>query len=39
MSLYILVTTIIVLALFISISLLPLLFTEQDFDSLVALPN
>jgi hypothetical protein len=39
MSLYALVTAAIVLGLFIVISVLPVLFTEQDFESLVLLPE
>jgi hypothetical protein len=36
---YVLTITIIVLGLFISISILPMFFTEQDLDSLVLLPQ
>jgi len=36
---YVLTITIIVLGLFISISILPMFFTEQDLDSLVLLPK
>ena len=39
MSLYALVIAIIVLGLFLAISLLPVIFTEQDFESLVLLPK
>jgi hypothetical protein len=39
MSLYALVVAAIVLGLFIVISVLPVFFTEQDFESLVLLPE
>jgi hypothetical protein len=39
MPIYILTITLIVLGLFASISILPVLFSEKDFDSLVFLPK
>jgi hypothetical protein len=39
MSLYALVTAMIVLGVFIAISVLPVLFTDKDFESLVLLPK
>jgi hypothetical protein len=39
MSLYALVIAIIVLGLFFVISVLPVIFTEQDIESLVLLPK
>jgi hypothetical protein len=39
MSLYPLVIAVVVLGLFISISLLPVLFSDKDLESLVFLPN
>jgi len=39
MSLYALVIAAVVLGLFITISILPVLFTEKDLDSLVLLPK
>jgi hypothetical protein len=39
MPIYILTITLVVLGLFASVSVLPVLFSEKDFDSLVFLPR